>query len=321
MTFFTKETIGQIETLFKNSQKFLLISHKSPDGDTLGCTTALYEILTSRGKQCTIACKDPAPEALQFLDHSDKIVHNFSVDAFDVIIICDVAAINLMGFFETHPEILTGNIPVINIDHHGSNENYGSVNIVETKAASTTTILADILFDLGFRISASAATSLLTGIYTDTGSFMHSNTDSYTLRVASRLLSLGANIRKIRHHIFKTTKVSTLKLWGRVLQNTYKDEDGVTVSVVTDDDFLETGADYTELTGVVDYINAVPNSQFSLLLTEKGDGNVKGSLRTLQDNVDVSEIAGIFGGGGHKKASGFTLPGKLQKEVRWTVVK
>ncbi len=90
-------------------------------------------------------------------------------------------------------------------------------------------------------------------------------------------------------------------------------------AAVTEGDFRATGADYSELTGAIDYVNAIPGMKFSLILSEKG-GKVKGSLRTLRDDVDVSEMAGKFSGGGHKKAAGFALSGKLQPEVRWKVV-
>lgn len=316
------DTIGHIETILNNAQKILLVAHKNPDGDTLGSACGWHEVLTQRGKICQPVCVDPVPENLQFLPAANKFKTDFNIHDYDAIIICDAAARDMAGFNDKHPELYDGStgIPVINIDHHGSNDRYGTVNIVITEAASTTSLITEILTQLNWKITPNAATALLTGIYTDTGSFMHSNTDPFTLRMASKLLARGANLRIIRKSIFKTTKISTLQLWGRVMQNMYKNEDGVTVSIVTEEDFKETGAHFNELNGVVDYVNSVPNSNFSILLTER-DGKVKGSLRTLKNDVDLSEIAGKFGGGGHKKAAGFTIPGRLQREVRWTVVK
>ena len=110
-----------------------------------------------------------------------------------------------------------------------------------------------------------------------------------------------------------------MRLWGRVMRKINKTPEGIAMSVVKQKDFDDTGADYSEMTGVVDYINSVPGAQYSVILTEKG-GKVKGSLRTLKEEVDVAKIASDFGGGGHTKAAGFTIPGKLQKEVRWKVV-
>lgn len=313
--------LRQFESLVDQAKKILLFSHKAPDGDTLGSTTGLYDVLTRRGKICDIICVDKPSDQLAFLPNAGIIKHDFNVEDYDLVIICDIAAVHLMGL-DNPDKVLkpSSGVPVLNIDHHGSNENFADINYVDTHAASTTTIIASMLMKLNWKISPDAATSFLTGIYTDTGSFMHSNTNPVTLRTAARLISMGANIRKIRKHVFKTTKISTLRLWGRVLQSIYKNDEGVTVSVVTDNDFRETGAHHSDLTGVVDYVNSVPDSNFSMLLTEKDDGVVKGSLRTLKNDVDLSEIAGRFGGGGHKKAAGFTVKGKLQKEVRWTVV-
>jgi bifunctional oligoribonuclease and PAP phosphatase NrnA len=287
----------------------------------LGSILAWTDALIQRGKVCQPVCIDPVPDNLDWLPHAEKIKHEFVLTNYDLVVICDAAAKNMIGFDEIYPELFDSSfgVPIINIDHHGSNEEYGNINIIRTNAAATTCILTELFQLLNWKITTRMATCLLTGLYTDTGSFMHSNTNSKTLRVASALLAQGANLRMIRKHIFKTTQISTLKLWGRVLQNIYKNEDGVTVSVVTENDFSETGAHFSELSGVVDYVNSVPNSNFSIILTER-DGKVKGSLRTLNNDVDLSEIAGRFGGGGHKKAAGFTLPGRLEREVKWTIV-
>ena len=315
-----EDLIRHLGTVLNNSKKVLIMGHRNPDGDAIGSILGLNEVLTQRGKMCDLTTVDKVPKALLFLPCAEKIKHEFSIHNYDSIIICDSGAKPMTGFLESHPELFDNStgIPVINIDHHSSNDNYGTINIVDPLAASTTIIITEILLKLGWKISAPAATALLTGIYTDTGSFMHSNTNAFTLRIAARLLEKGANIRMIRKNIFKTTQISTLKLWGRVLEN-IQNKNGVTFSTVTEDDFQATKSHYSELTGIIDYVNSVPNSNFSIMLTER-NGKVKGSLRTLNNNIDLSELAGQFGGGGHKKAAGFTMSGKLKKEVKWTVI-
>ena len=320
------EKLQRIESLIRQSKNILLVSHKSPDGDTVGTATAWYEMLTMKGKNCSLVCYDPLPTSLQFLPHAEKYRQDFCLNDFDLIIASDSGAHHLLGFHETKEGFLTVNsegkfeksLPMINIDHHKTNERYGDVNLVHPEFASTTMLLLEIFQQFGWDITRNIATSLITGIYTDTGSMMHSNTNPLVYRMASYLLSRGANIRRIQKDIFHTIPISTLRLWGRVLSNMYKDSEGVTIAVVTDRDFIDTGADYSELSGVIDYLNSVPDSKFTVLLTER-DGKVKGSLRTLED-IDVAEIAERFGGGGHKKAAGFTIPGKLQKEVRWKII-
>jgi phosphoesterase RecJ-like protein len=190
---------------------------------------------------------------------------------------------------------------------------------VDPNAASATMVVYGLFEALGIEIDRNIATCLLTGLYTDTGSFMHSNTSAETLRVGARLVAKGANLRGISKEIFRTTKISTMHLWGRVMRNVTLTSDKVAMSVLTENDFKETGASYDEMTGAVDYVNSVPGADYSVILTERG-GRVKGSLRTLSDEVNVAEIAAQYGGGGHIKAAGFALEGKLEKEVRWKVV-
>jgi len=208
----------------------------------------------------------------------------------------------------------------VNIDHHASNDNFGTINMVDSQSASTTMILYKFLKYAGYEITPQSATALLTGIYNDTGSFMHQNTTPDTLKIASDLMNYGGRIVDVSRNLFKTTPVSTLKLWGKVLDNLKINKDGVAMSVITKSDFDECGAEIDELSGAVDFINCVPETKFTVLLHEDEKGNVKGSFRTRNEEVDLEEIASKFGGGGHKKAAGFTLPGKLQKETTWKII-
>ena len=307
-----------IKDFIDRSNNILIVAHKNPDGDTLWATTAWYEYLKTIGKNPTLVCETKIPYNLTFIPNSESFVDQFALTDFDLAIICDAWAKHVAGFFETQPELFEQKIPVINLDHHLKNDNYWTINIIE-QYASTTCLVYEILSYFKIKITPRIATSLLTWIYTDTWSFMHSNTDSYTLRLASKLLKCGANLRYIYKYVFKTTKISTLKLWWRIMSNTFKNSEWITMSTVTEDDFKETGSSYDELTWVVDYINSVPNSKFSILLTER-NGQVKGSLRTLNDDIDLTEIAWRFWWWWHKKASGFTIDWKLKKEVTWKVV-
>ena len=266
-----------------------------------------------------IYCTDPPPEDMFFLPNSESIIHNFSIDDFDLVISVDCGADYMTALTDIYPQLFGGKFPLINVDHHPSNDNFGKWNLVDTSSASTTQILTELFQFLDIEISYKMATALLTGIYTDTGSFQHSNTTPRELKNAAFLQKKGASIHKITKNIFHTNKISTLKLWGRVLDRAYKDEEGITISHVSDLDFIETGADISDLSGVINYLNSVPDAKFSMLLTEK-DGKVKGSFRTMRDDVDLAKIASSFGGGGHVKAAGFTMPGKLKKEVRWKIV-
>lgn len=311
--------IQKIGSLIEAGRRFLIIPHKSPDGDTIGAALAMFRLLSDMGKVPKIICLDEAPEEFNFMPNITECKKGEPEFNYDAYFILDAGATHLTGFNQSHPALFDRTMEVVNIDHHQSNDFYGKYNIVNSAAASTTMVLYEIFRQLNYPIDRYMATCLLTGIYTDTGSFMHSNTTSEVLHVAGRLLAKGANLRSISKEIFNTTKISTMRLWGRVLKNIRKTPEGITMSVVTKKDFEDTGADYSEMTGVVDYVNSVPGSEYSVILTEK-DGKVKGSLRTLHDEIDVAKIASEFGGGGHTKAAGFTLSGQLQKEIRWKVV-
>ncbi len=314
-----KNELKGIAQAIEKAEAILLIPHKSPDGDTLGSALGLYHSLKQMGKNPTVDCIDEPAPVFNFMPAIETVKQGIEHVDYDLVFIVDAGATHLTGVHERYPQLFDKSHEVINIDHHPTNDYYGRYNLVKPKAAAATMIVYQMIMDLGMPLDRHAATCLLTGIYTDTGSFMHSNTDAETMRMAARLLAKGANLRGISNDIFNTTKISTMRLWGRVLRNIYRTPDGVTMSVVTQKDFEECDATYEEMTGVVDYVNSVPNSAYSVILTEK-KGAVKGSLRTLNEDVDVSAIAGQYGGGGHTKAAGFTVKGKLKKEIRWKVV-
>ncbi len=311
--------IQKIGHTLKKADRILIVSHKSPDGDTVGSALGLYHSFKAMGKSPTVTCIDSMPPEFSFMPSVDQYQLGMDHLNYDLFFIVDCGATHLTGLNESHPQLFDKTLEVVNIDHHPTNTHYGKYNLVVDKAASATMIVYQMLADLQLPISRQSATCLLTGLYTDTGSFMHSNTNVDALMIAARLLAKGADLRSISKEIFNTTKISTMRLWGRVLKNTYQTPEGVTMSVVSKKDFQETGADYSEMTGVVDYVNSVPNSKYSVILTERDDV-VKGSLRTLKDDVDVSAIASQYGGGGHVKAAGFAVKGRLEKEVRWKVV-
>jgi phosphoesterase RecJ-like protein len=225
----------------------------------------------------------------------------------------------MFGLHETHPEIFNKNFPLINIDHHYlTNENYGTVNLVEDLPSSCS-LLLKLFQALNWKINKNISTCLMLGIYTDTGSLQHSNMDSQTFKDVAFLLRNKANLESIKKNVFRTKSFSQLKLWGRVLSRVSTNSEKVSSSYVNLRDFNNTHTSINDLTGIVDYLNSIPNSKYSILLTEQESGKVKGSMRTLDDNIDLTKIAGLMGGGGHKKASGFSIKGKLHTEFQWRI--
>jgi phosphoesterase RecJ-like protein len=306
------------EQLDKTS-KVVILSHNRPDGDTTGANLALNLYLTKEGKTVVSACADELPENLHFLPKSNTFQAEFLLEDFDTIIIVDAGAKHLVRFFDIYPELTRTRKPIICIDHHFSNDSFGTFNVIDGEETSTTSLLFKFFKDQSIDIDQEMATCLLNGIYTDTGSFQHSNTKPETLKIASQLTKLGADFKSISTNNFKKVSTNKLKLMGEVLGTTQVDQKGRVVSGVTKETFQKYNATSEDLSGVVDFLNSIPNTKYTLLYTEDDSGNVKASLRTQKEEINVAKIAENFGGGGHPKAAGFKIPGNLERETSWQI--
>ena len=185
-----------------DAQNIVIISHRSPDGDTVGSNLAVRYGLEALGKNVTSACVDPVPANSMFLRGADSFVSDFDYEDFDVIVSMDCGALKLVRFHEDKPEILSGGKPFVNFDHHESNNNFGTINPVDPDACATTFVLYHFFKFCGWKISIDVATALLHGMYFDTGGLMHSNATSDVFRVAGDLMSKGANVQKISKELF-----------------------------------------------------------------------------------------------------------------------
>lgn len=306
--------------LIKEAKKILIISHRNPDADTIGTNSALKLALEQIGKIVVSACADPLPEGCDFIPGYNSYVQKIVPEDYDLIFSVDVGAHYLLKYQDEFPQLLDKEkTKLINIDHHASNDNFGIVNIVDENAAATALIMFYFLQELGFRIDKEIATCLLAGLYFDTGSFMHSNTTAEVYDVAGQLQSCGADFKRIVKKLFHTTPINQMKLWGRIMNRARMNKKNIVSSAVTRKDLDELGVSPKDVSGVIDYLNAVPDSKFCILLSEDKLGNVKASLRTQRDDVDLAELTSSFGGGGHKKAAGFTMPGKIEQETTWKI--
>lgn len=328
-----KAKFAEAKRILLEAQKICIISHRGPDGDAVGSNLALRYCLEKLGKEVTSACVDPIPNNSLWLREADTFVQDFNYEDFDVIVSVDCGAKKLVAFHEKKPELFEGkNVligedkmamelkPFINFDHHESNDNYGTLNLVDSQACATAFIIFFFIRNSKWDIDKDIATALMHGLYFDTGSFMHSNVNEYVLKVASMLLKYGANYKRAAKELFHTTSVNKLRLWGRIMERAYVNEDEVTVSAVNKHDYEVCRTSSNDAGGVIDFLNAVPRSRYCVLLSEDEKGIVRGSLRTQRDDVNLSEVAKEFGGGGHPKASGFGIPGRLEPHISWKVV-
>lgn len=234
--------------------------------------------------------------------------------SYDLIIVLDAPEIERLGpiFEENAP--LFYETPLINIDHHPANDHFGKINWVDITATSTAEILVALFESLGGSagmnlIDEDVSTCLLTGIITDTGSFQNQNTTPKSLTVAAQMVAAGARQQQIIVNIFKMKPLSTLRLWGKVLERVRYVRDGNFIwSVAYEKDLAETGAQPHEISGVLDEVmKATAEANFALLLTERAD-QVHGSLRAIAKQHDMGKLAAAFGGGGHPPAAAFDVP-------------
>lgn len=244
----------------------------------------------------------------------EDVTFSFGAYKYDLIVVLDSPDFDRLGSIYDKNTELFYETPVVNIDHHPGNDHFGKVNWVDLTATSTAEILVALIESLGRDkplLDADVATALLTGIIVDTGSFQNSNTTPKSFTVAAQLVAAGARQQEIIKWIFKTKTLSTLKLWGRVLENV-KDENQYRFiwSAVNRQDFTTANADDSATSGVLDeLLKTAPGIDFALLLSEKNDG-LHGSFRAAKAGVDVSAIARLFGGGGHEAAAAFGLQGE-----------
>lgn len=228
---------------------------------------------------------------------------------YDLLIVLDAADLTQLGDFYIQNYNIFSEIPSINIDHHASNTNFASINLVNPEASSTSQILFRLFETMGLQIDADIATLLLTGLITDTGSFQNQNTTPESFDLAADLIDMGARQQEIIKHIYKTKQLQTLKLWGKILSNIQVDAVNRLVwSTATQADFSETGTSDKDTGDIIDdLLSNAEEADTVLLLIEKSDGSVHGSIRTTNDSKDASALAALFGGGGHTRSAGFTL--------------
>lgn len=298
--------------IIERSQRILLTTHERTDGDDYGSISAIALHLETAGKQVYKVVKGGVPSVLHFMTTSQRGLSQLPLEEpYDLLIVSGCSQKIRIG-----DEAIIGlTIPVLNIDHHPDNTLYGDINVVDQKKSSVAELVYDFFHYCHWPITSQIATCLLTGIFTDTGSFMHSNTQASTLTAAAELMRQGARISTIAKHTYKGKNLKALKAWGKALENAFYDTDKkIIYSVLTDEDMDNLGnIPASSFEGLAETLNKVPEAKFALFL--KQDGNiVKGSLRSDEHKgTNVNTIAKFLGGGGHKLASGFSIAGKIIK--------
>jgi phosphoesterase RecJ-like protein len=305
--------LTEIARTIEDSKRFFLAAHVNPDGDAIGSLLALNLLLLGRGKDVTAFIADPIPSNFRFLPASDLVVNTLDGvkgESFDVGIVLDSTDWDRTGGDVRSAVRL---MKVINIDHHVSNNLFGDINYIDPKASAVGEMLYNVIDALGIAIDAQVATCLYTAIITDTGSFTYSNTSARAFEISEKLVRCGARPAKIAEEINENYSVSRLELLRLALFSLeFTGDRRIGSMTITQKMFRETGTGPDMIEGFIDYPRFVAGVKVAVLFRELPDGGYKVSFRS-RDSLDVSRIAGHFGGGGHVNASGCTIIEDLAK--------
>ncbi|KEH97906.1 DHH family phosphoesterase [Clostridium massiliodielmoense] len=312
--------IDSIISKIKDSKKIGITCHISPDGDSIGSSLALLQGLLKLNKDSYIISKEDLPDTFKFLPYSSMINESKGevLPNTDTVIVLDCGNVERINF---NSDITSRDYTLINIDHHLSNDKYGDLNYVNSKASAVAEIVYKILNLLNVQLNEEISKCLYTSIITDTGSFRHSNTTKLTHEIAGELINQGIDFSEIHRTIFENMKFANLKLHGKVIEDMYlKLNNQVCVMNLTKKMLEHFNVDKGDTSDIINIGTRIASVEVAILFKEADDGT-KVSLRS-KNIVDVRRIAEIFNGGGHIRAAGFfsdkpitEIEGILLKEI------
>ena len=304
-------TPEEIHQVIDAASRILLISHRKPDGDTLGANLGLYHYIKNLlDKEIVIFCVDTPASVYKFMPGIGLVTNDKQIlqKLFDCICIFDAGDLLMTEISNEILEQQRRGAVIIDFDHHVTNTRFGNFNFVLTDAASSTEVVYRFIKSIGGTINQASATCLLVGLVTDTGFFSNGATKSTSLELARALVLAGADFPAIQERFLKDKNVFGLRLWGEALNRlSYNTEFGIAWTYIRKEELTSIPGGSETVEGLSNFLDTVLNVPIILVLKEKEDG-VSGSLRSCAE-IDVSALALQFGGGGHKRAAGFFVKG------------
>ena len=306
---FAKE-FAAIEALIETHRRFLILGHIDPDGDCIGSMLALSVFLQGRGKK--VACFTPGDmaEIYRELPHMKLFMSEEGVSSFkpDMIFALDSPTTARTAELVTRDD----GTPIVNIDHHPTNERYGDINIIDERASAAAILVYRFLANIApARITPEMAGYLYLGVLMDTGGFRFQNTNAEALTMAARFVELGASPYELAHEFIYVKKLSTMKLLARSLESLEVHGAGrIAAMHISQAMLAEAGAAMSDTEGFVDYAASIDDVELSALFREIGEREIRVSLRS-RNNHNVASLAERFGGGGHRNAAGLTIHDRL----------
>ena len=297
----------------RGARRVLAVGHENPDADTLGATLAVTAIVEACGGRADPVCTDPIPEVYAFLAGVDRFRTDPDPDAdYDLLVISDCGTLDRVGAVGERHRALFERLPRVVLDHHASNDDARQpADWVDPDAAATCEMGTLLATRLGVPLDAgdgALAAALMAGIIMDTATFAHPNATPRTLVVSAALVAAGAPLSDISRRLYRTKPDRQLRLFGRVLDRLETSDDGrIVSSTLMDSDLEATGSVPSDSEGIIDLLAQAEAAEVAILFKEAA-GGTRLSVRTKPGGVDATVLTGTFGGGGHARAAGATVP-------------
>ncbi len=306
----------------REDTSFVLATHENPDGDALGSLVAMQGLLTALGKRSEMFVSPhdlPLPREYRMFPLDGLISEPPADIAERTVVFLDCGNID-----RNSASVLRDGARLLNIDHHHDNTLFGTVNLVEPQASCTAEIVWDLMHGLGVTPSPEVAEALYIGLITDTGRFMYENTTPRSHEMAAELIAAGVQVPLVYRRLYEDMPTGKLTLMALALARLQRFDGGeLTMASLSAEDFRAAEAEDSYSEGIIDQLRGLEGTKVAALVRELSSGDRKGqhkvSLRATDDDVDVSVIARAQGGGGHRRAAGFTTglePAELLEFLR-----
>ena len=298
----------EVIKLIQESNNIYIASHVQPDGDNIGSILALGMAIKKLKGKVNILKVDDIPSDYHFLPNLELIREHDADRPIDLFIALDSSDIDRLGLGKQFA--LRAN-KIINIDHHVTNDNFGHINIVSTSSGATGEIIYKIIKKMGVEIDKDIATCLYTAISTDTGSFMYSSTSHITHLIVADLLKVGIDNNYINVNLYQSRSIERTRLFINSLNKLECFLDGkIGIIAVTQEMLRDNNTKLEDTEGIVSFIRDIDSIEVACLLKEIDNNEIKVSLRSKKE-IDVSKVCNKFNGGGHVRAAGCTIYGKI----------
>ncbi len=313
---------NKILSKIKEAGNILLVTHEKPDVDAVSSVCAFIDLLEKMGKPYFAYCFDAPSRQFDFLPYLEKISADKSAlnfDDYDLIIVFDCGGVNRTKLADEINNRKESQF-IIEIDHHIKTGSYADLELREPERASTTELVYNFFKANKIKINKNTANCILAGILTDSGNFIFASTTDRTIKISSEMLSCGANLPRIMDNTLRNKNLPALKIWGKAMSRTNINKKyNIAFTALTLDDIGD--LDEEDLEGIPNFLGNLRNVKAVMIVREQKDGTIKGSFRSAHPDTNVAKLARALGGGGHVKAAGFTIEGRLEMmDGGWKVI-